>query len=306
MIVFAGKRLLQLLPVLWGVGTLVFFLLHLVPGDPVDIMLGESALPASKAALREQLGLNVPLARQYRHFWKGAVRGDLGISLSSRRPVGELIRERLPATFELALLAILFAVAIGVPLGVATAVWKNSFFDRAAMVASLLGVSLPTFWLGPLFVFFFSIQLGLFPVSERGGPETYVLPTLTLGLALAAILTRMTRASMLDVLTQDYVRTARAKGLPDVIVYMKHALRNGLIPVITILGLQLGGLMSGAVITETIFDWPGVGELLYRAIQARDYPLVQGCVLVIACIYVFANALADIAYSAVNPQVRLE
>ena len=306
MIVFAGKRLLQLLPVLWGVGTLVFFLLHLVPGDPVDIMLGESALPASKAALREQLGLNVPLARQYRHFWKGAVRGDLGISLSSRRPVIELIRERLPATFELALLAILFAVAIGVPLGVATAVWKNSFFDRAAMVASLLGVSLPTFWLGPLFVFFFSIQLGLFPVSERGGPETYVLPTLTLGLALAAILTRMTRASMLDVLTQDYVRTARAKGLPDVIVYMKHALRNGLIPVITILGLQLGGLMSGAVITETIFDWPGVGELLYRAIQARDYPLVQGCVLVIACIYVFANALADIAYSAVNPQVRLE
>lgn len=306
MMVFAVKRLLQLIPVLWGVGTLVFFLLHFVPGDPVDIMLGDSALPASKDALREQLGLNAPLGTQYLRFWQGVVRGDLGVSILSQRPVTELIGERLPATFELAGLAILVAISVAVPLGVAAAVWKRTLFDRVAIIVSLLGVSLPTFWLGPLFVLFFSIELGLLPVSERGGWETYILPALTLGISLSAILMRMTRASMLDVLTQDYIQTARAKGIPDLKVYMKHALKNGLIPVITILGLQLGTLMSGAVITETIFDWPGIGELLFRAIQARDYPLVQGCVLTVACVYVFANSAADIAYSIANPQVRLE
>jgi peptide/nickel transport system permease protein len=226
--------------------------------------------------------------------------------LLSKRPVAELIWERLPATLELAFLSVLIALSIALPLGVAAAVRKDSIFDRCAIFISLLGVSLPTFWLGPILVLVFSIGLGIFPVSERTSWDSYVLPSLTLGLALSAVLMRMTRASLLDVLGQDYVQTARAKGLSEFRVQWKHALRNALIPVITILSLQLGALLSGTVITETIFDWPGLGELLYRAIQARDYPLVQGCVLVIASLYVIVNLAADVAYSLVNPQVRLE
>ena len=306
MIPFLIRRILQLIPVLWGVGTLVFFFLFLVPGDPIDIMLGVSALPARKETLRAQLGLDQPLGTQYKKFWVGVLQGDLGESLLSKRPVAQLIRERLPATLELAFLSVLIALLIALPLGVAAAVRKGSLFDRFAIFFSLLGVSLPTFWLGPILVLIFSIGLGLFPVSERTGWESYVLPSFTLGLALSAILMRMTRASLLDVLGQDYVQTARAKGLSEFRVQWKHALRNALIPVITILSLQLGALLSGTVITETIFDWPGLGELLYRAIQARDYPLVQGCVLVIACLYVLVNLAADFAYTLVNPQVRLE
>ncbi len=306
MMTFLCRRILQLIPVLWGVATLVFFLLHLVPGDPVDIMLGDSALPASKEILREQLNLNKPLGEQYILYWKGLLKGDLGKSLLSHQPVSQLLWERIPATMELALCSLFLAIIFSIPLGVLMAVFKNSIFDSVATVFSLLFVSMPNFWLGPLLVLFFSFQLGWFPISERTGILSYVLPSITLGLSMAAILSRMTRASFLDVLSQEYITTAHAKGLHPIKVYMKHGLRNGLIPVITILGLQLGSLLAGTIITETIFDWPGVGELLYRGIQSRDYPTVQGCVLFIAFLFVMANTLADIAYTVVNPKIRLE
>jgi len=291
---------------MWGVATLVFFLIHMVPGDPVDIMLGESALPASRDILRAQLNLDKPILEQYIMYWKGIFTGDLGESLLSRKPVAKMILERIPASMELAAFSIFLAIIFAIPIGVFSAVLKNSWFDRISMTLSLIGVSMPNFWLGPILVLIFSIQFNLFPVSERSDFSSYILPAFTLGLSLAAILARLTRASILDVLTQDYIITAKSKGLSNFTVYMKHALKNGLIPVITILGLQLGTLMAGAVITETIFDWPGIGELLFRAIQSRDYPLVQGCVLIISVFYVFANTMADIAYTAVNPQIKLE
>lgn len=303
---FLLRRLAQLLPVLWGVGTLVFLLLHFVPGDPVEIMLGENALPASKETLRKNLGLDRPLPEQYLHFWGSVARGDLGTSLTSRKPVSSLIAERLPGTFALAAAALAWAIAVAIPLGVAAAAFRRSAFDRAVLLFSILGVSMPSFWVGPLLMLLFSVHLGWLPVSEREGFASYILPALTLGLGLTAILTRMTRATMVEALTQDYITTARSKGLGWAAVHMKHALKNALIPVITLLGLQLGSLLAGAVITETIFDWPGVGELIFRGIQSRDFPLVQGCVLVIATTYLLANTLADIAYSAANPRIELK
>lgn len=306
MIPFLAKRLLQLIPVLWGVGTLVFLLLHFVPGDPVDIMIGENALPANKEALRASLHLDKPLHKQYAIFWKGVLKGDLGNSFLSKKPVADLIAERLPATFTLALSALAWAVALALPLGVLAASFRRSLLDRAVLLYSILGVSMPNFWFGPLLTLLFAVELGWFPVSERAGLASYVLPSFTLGLGLSAILTRMTRATMAEALAQDYVTTAKSKGLGWFQVHMKHALKNALIPVITLLGLQLGGLLAGAVITETIFDWPGLGELVYRGIQSRDFPLVQGCVLVIASTYVLANTLADIAYSLANPRIELK
>jgi peptide/nickel transport system permease protein len=303
---FFLSRLLQTLPVLWGVGTLVFFLLHFVPGDPVEIMIGENALPASKAALRSQLHLDRPLPEQYFLFWRGIARGDLGQSLISRRPVSSLIAERIPSTVTLALAAIGWALLAALPLGILSAAFRDSLFDKAVLLISIVGVAMPGFWLGPLLLLLFSVKLGWLPVGERESLSSYVLPALTLGLSLTCVLIRMTRATMAEVLRQDYITTARAKGLDWPAIYFKHALKNALIPVITILGLQLGGLLAGAVITETIFDWPGLGELVYRAIQSRDFPLVQGCVLVIALSYVGANALADIAYSLANPRIEAE
>lgn len=306
MLNFLARRALQLIPVLWGVGTLVFLLLHLVPGDPVEIMLGENAQSASKEALRASLKLDRPLWEQYGIFWRDVFRGDLGESFLSKKPVAALVAERLPATFSLAFAALGWAVLISLPLGVLSAMFRRSLFDRGVLLYSIFGVSMPSFWLGPLLMLFFSVKLGWFPVSERTGLASYVLPSLTLGLGLSAVLTRMTRATMAEVLMQDYMTTARAKGLSWAFVYFKHALKNALIPVITLLGLQLGGLLAGAIITETIFDWPGLGELVYRAIQSRDFPLVQGAVLVIATTYVLANALADLAYSLANPRIELE
>jgi peptide/nickel transport system permease protein len=303
---FLARRLLQLVPVLWGVGTLVFLLLHLVPGDPVEIMLGENALPAAKESLRSSLKLDRPLPEQYLGFWAGVLRGDLGESLLSRKPVATLIAERIPATFSLTVAALAWAVAISIPLGVLAAAYRRRFLDRAALLYSVLGVSVPNFWIGPLLVMIFSLKLGWLPVSEREGFASYILPALTLGLSLSAVLTRMTRATMAEVLTQDYITTARSKGLRPATIYLKHALKNALIPVITLLALQLGGLLAGALITETIFDWPGLGELVFRAIQSRDFPLVQGCVLVIAFVYVTVNTLADIAYTFVNPRIELK
>ena len=306
MAVFIVKRILQLIPVMWGVATLVFFLLHFIPGDPVDIMLGESALPASRDLLRSQLNLDKPILEQYLHYWEGIFTGDMGSSLQSQQPVLQAIADRLPATMELALLSMIMAILISIPIGVLSAIWKKSLFDRLAMTSSLIGVAMPNFWFATLLVLVFSVHLGIFPVSERSDFSSYILPAFTLGFSMAAILSRLTRASLLEVLSQDYIVTARSKGLSNFIVYMKHALRNALIPVITILALQFGSVMTGTVITETIFDWPGIGELLYRAIQSRDYPLVQGCVLVIAFMFVFVNAIADIAYNVIDPKVKLE
>jgi peptide/nickel transport system permease protein len=303
---FFAKRIVQLIPVLWGVGTLVFLLLHLVPGDPIDIMLGENAQTANKEALRASLHLDRPLGEQYVTFWKDALHGNLGESFLSKKPVGALIAERFPATLSLAFCAMLWAVAIAIPLGVLGAMFQRTFFDRLVLLYSIFGASMPSFWFGPLLMLFFAVKLGWFPVSEREGWASYVLPALTLGLGLSAVLTRMTRATMADVLAQEYITTAKSKGLSWRKVYFKHALKNALIPVITILGLQLGGLLAGAVITETIFDWPGLGELVFRAIQSRDFPLVQGSVLVIAGTYVLANTIADFAYTLANPRIDLK
>jgi peptide/nickel transport system permease protein len=294
-----------LIPTVLGAVTLVFFFLHMIPGDPVELMLGETAQQADKDQLREDLGLNLPVHIQYRQFITGVFRGHLGESYFYRRPVTQVIAERVPATVELALAAFMVAGLIAIPLGVVAALREGTAVDNASVFFSLLGVSIPNFWLGPLLIILFSIQLGWFPVSGRGGVGSLVLPAITLGTALAAILSRMTRASLLERLGEDYLTVARAKGLPEWKVILKHALRNALIPVITVMGLQFGALLSGAIITENVFSWPGIGTLLINAIEARDYPLVQGCVLFITLSYVLVNLLTDLLYGWVDPRIRL-
>ncbi|GAB4280858.1 MAG: ABC transporter permease [Deferrisomatales bacterium] len=298
------KRLLTLVPTVLGVVTLVFAFLHLVPGDPVEVMLGETARAADKTALRAELGLDRPILEQYAGYLGGLLQGDLGHSFVHRRPVREVIAARLPATLELAGWALVVAVALAFPLGVLAATRKDRFLDRASLVGSLLGVSMPNFWLGPLLILLFSVKLGWFPVSGREGPAAVVLPAITLGTALAALLSRMIRSSLVEVLGAEYLRAARARGVGERKIVWVHALRNAGLPVITVLGLQLGSLLSGAVITEAVFAWPGIGTLLLGAIQGRDYPLVQGCVLVISVGYVAANLLADLLYRWADPRVR--
>jgi peptide/nickel transport system permease protein len=302
---FLCRRILHTLPALWGIATIVFFLIHLVPGDPVEIMLGENALPSSKENLRAALRLDRPMHEQYVDFWKGLIKADLGNSIISRRPVRELIAERFSATASLALVTVFWTLLLAIPTGLLAAAFRERWPDKLVLLFSIFGVSMPSFWIGPLFMLFFSVHLGLLPVSEKSGWQSFVLPSLTLGIGLFAVMTRMTRASLAETLKQDYITTARSKGLEEKTVLAKHALKNALIPVITIFGLQLGGLLAGTLITETIFDWPGIGELVFRAIQSRDYPLVQGCVLVIATTYVLVNFLADILYSLANPRVEL-
>ncbi|MGI8784729.1 MAG: nickel ABC transporter permease [Acidobacteriota bacterium] len=302
---FVLRRLLLSLVTLWGVVTFVFLLIHLVPGDPVETMLGEGARPQDVAQMRQKLGLDLPLATQYGRFVERLVHGDLGVSFRSNDPVGRVIRQAYPATIRLALAGLFVAVAIAIPLGVFAARRRGTWADAAASVISLLGVSVPHFALGPLLIVLFSIQLSWLPVSGSGTFAHMVLPAVTLGLALAAILMRMTRSSMLNELAQPYVTTARAKGLPERRVVYYHALRNGLIPILTILGLQFGVLLAGAIITETIFSWPGLGRLVVQGIQSRDYPLVQGCILVISMTYVMVNLLTDLVYGWVDPRIRL-
>ncbi|MFQ5895004.1 MAG: nickel ABC transporter permease [Nitrospinota bacterium] len=303
---FLLRRALLLLPVLWGVSTTVFLTTHLIPGDPVDLMLGETARPAQREELRRALGLDRPVALQYLAFLGGLARGELGRSLYFGRPVSRVLLERLPATAELALASLLIALAISLPLGVAAARRPGSWVDQGSLLAALLGVSMPTFWLGPLLILLFSIGLGWLPVSGRGGllSSHLVLPALTLGAGMAAILARMTRASLLEVLPREFIAAARAKGLSERRVVFLHGLRNACIPILTILGLQTGALLSGAIITETIFAWPGVGRLTIQAIAARDYPLVQGCVLLIAFAYVGANFVTDLLYGLLDPRIR--
>ena len=288
-----------------GVVCLVFLLLHLVPGDPVEVMLGESARPADREALRAALGLDRPLLSQLLHYLSGLLRFDLGTSLHSRQPISELLLERLPATLELAVAALLLAVVIALPLGIIAAIRQGKPADSGAMLFSLIGISIPNFWLGPLLILLFSLWLGWTPVSGSQAPGSLILPAITLGTALAAILARMVRSSLLEVLNQDYIRTARAKGLGTPAIIWRHALRNAWLPVITLLGLQLGALLGGAVITETIFSWPGLGSLLVESIQKRDYPVVQGCVLFISLAYVLVNTLTDLIYTWIDPRIRL-
>lgn len=298
------KRLLALVPVLWGVSTFVFLIIHLIPGDPVDLMLGETAEPADKAALRSALGLDKPLWRQYGQFLGHLARGDLGRSLHTKRPVLETIAIRFPATAELAMASLLLAIVVALPLGICAASRQYSWVDLGSMGLALLGVSIPHFWLGPMLILAFSVGLDWLPVSGREGWPHLVLPTVTLGTALASILARLTRASMLEVIRMDYVTVARAKGLRESLVIGRHALKNALIPLITVLGLQMGALLSGAIITETVFAWPGIGRLTVQAIHSRDYPLVQGCVLVIATLYVVINLLTDLAYAWADPRIK--
>jgi peptide/nickel transport system permease protein len=300
---FFLRRCLLLLPTLLGALSLVFALIHLIPGDPVEAMLGETATAADKEALRQSLGFDRPLLVQYRSFLVNLAAGDLGLSLYEPASVAHIIGARLPATLQLALCAMIAAVFIAFPLGTLAAIRRGGWIDRLALTFSLLGLSLPNFWLGPLLMIVFSIQLGWTPVSGRGGFSHLFLPALTLGLGMAAILVRIVRASLLQVIHQDYVQAARAKGLKESRVWLKHVSRNALLSVITIMSLQFGGLLAGSLITETIFSWPGIGRLTVQAIQTRDYPLVQGCVLVIATSYVLINFLTDLLYKWVDPRV---
>ena len=299
-------RLLFSLPALWLVLTLVFLLIHIVPGDPVEQMLGEGAAPGEISTLRHALGLDLPVHAQYGHYLRQLAHADLGQSFKFQAPVRRIIFERYPATLELALVALLVCAAIGIPAGVLAAHRRGSSADRAVSFFTLFGLAVPNFALGPLLILVFSIAIGLFPVSGRSGPRSFVLPAATMGVALAAILTRMVRGAMLEELSSDYVRTARAKGLPERAVLFRHAFRNALIPIITILGLQFGTLLAGAIVTEPIFAWPGLGRLTVQAISARDYPLLQGCILVIAVSYVLVNLFTDVLYAVVDPRVRLQ
>jgi peptide/nickel transport system permease protein len=303
---FLTRRLLLTVPVLLGVLTLVFALIHLIPGDPAQAMLGDMASQADVAALRARLGLDRPLVEQYGRFLKGAVRGDLGTSLRTSEPVTTAIVARLPATLELAAAAMLVSIAFSIPLGIVAAVRRGTVVDHAATALSLIGVSIPNFWLGPLLAIVFAIELGWLPVSGRGTPAHLVLPAISLGAALAAILARMTRASLLEELREPYVQAARARGASRMRAVLRHAFRNSLIPVVTLIGLQFGAVLMGAVITETIFAWPGVGRLLIQSIDFRDYPLVQGCILFIAVMYVGVNLLTDLMYGVIDPRIRYE
>jgi len=307
------RRVLITLPVLWVVVSVVFLLIHLVPGDPVVQMLGEGATASDVSVLRHAYGLDAPLGQQYVHYWRGVLHADLGQSLRLHDSVTRLVLQRYPYTLELTLAALLIGVVVSVPAGVFSALHRGRWQDRVLGVVSLGGLSFPNFALGPILILLFSIRLGWLPVSGAGtgsiiAPDFLlylILPAVTLGSGLAAVLTRMVRTAMLEELGQDYIRTARAKGLSERRVVYRHALGNALIPVLTVLGLQFGSLLSGAIVTETIFSWPGIGRLTLSAISNRDYALVQGCILTVGLTYVAVNLLTDVAYTVANPRIRV-
>ena len=334
MVQYIGKRLINLVPVLLGITLLVFTLLHLIPGDPAVIILGERATPEQVEILREQLGLNQPLPLQYLTFLWNLVRFDFGTSIISGIPIIDEIRTRWPATFELSVAAIIVAIALGIPIGVLAAVRKNQLADNLSTIGSLVGVSMPVYWLGLLLIYLFAVNLNWLPPSGRISIEMglnfqpitgfyvldallqfnikvlqdvvshLILPALTLGTIPLAILARITRSAMLEVLSQDYIRTARAKGVPERWVIFKHALKNALLPVVTIIGLQFGTLLGGAILTETIFSWPGIGSWIYEGILARDYPVVQGGVVFVSVSFVLINLLVDISYALLDPRIK--
>lgn len=304
MLRYLTTRVLYMLPVLWLVVSVVFLLIHLVPGDPIQQMLGEGASAGDIEAARHAYGLDVPLGHQYLNYWKGVLHGDLGRSLRFDQPVTQVIAQRYPWTLQLTVAAMIVALLISIPAGVRSARRRNRWDDRLLSFVSLLGLSFPNFALGPILILFFAIHLAMLPVSGSGTVAHLVLPAITLGGALAAILTRMVRTAMLEELSQDYIRTARAKGLSENVVVYKHALRNALVPVLTVVGLQFGALLAGTIVTETIFSWPGIGRLTVQSIGNRDYYLVQGCILIIGLTYVAVNFLTDLLYSLANPRIR--
>ncbi|MGA2276916.1 MAG: ABC transporter permease [Terracidiphilus sp.] len=304
-------RLALTLPVVWLVVSLVFLLIHIVPGDPILQMLGEGASPADIVAMRHKIGLDLPLHQQYIHYWTGVLHGDLGNSIRLHETVARLIAARYPYTLALTLTALCFGLLLALPAGILAALRRGRALDQAISVVSLFGLSVPSLALAPVLILIFSIGLGWLPVSgaNAGGGASIdwrylVLPSLAMGASLAAILTRMVRTAMLEELGQDYIRTARAKGLSERIVICRHALPNALVPIITVIGLQFGALLAGAIVTETIFSWPGLGRLTVSAISNRDYALVQGCLLAIGLTYVLVNLLTDVIYRWVNPRMR--
>jgi peptide/nickel transport system permease protein len=302
---YAIRRILLIIPVLLGVSIIVFGIMHLSPGDPAILMLGEGAPQAEYEALRQRLGLDEPIYVQYAMWIGRVVQGDFGRSIRSNRPVATEISSRLPATIELAVLATLLSVIIGIPIGVISATRPNSMLDNVTMVGALGGLAMPVFWQALMMILIFSLWLGWFPSSGRlGGWEYYVLPTLTLGTSAIAAITRMTRSTMLDTIKQDYIRTARSKGIVEQRVIYRHALRNAMIPVVTVIGLQFGSLLAGAVLTETIFAWPGIGRLAVDAIRAQDFPVVQGVIMVFAIAYALVNLLVDLIYAVIDPRLR--
>jgi peptide/nickel transport system permease protein len=305
MITYTVRRLLFLLPILYAVTTLVFFFVHIIPGDPVDAILGEQALVSDRQALRRQLDLDAPIWEQQVRYVDGVIHGDLGRSIVTREPVSKMLADRFPATLQLALWAIFIALLVALPIGVSAALRQGSWTDRFGMLFALVGISMPNFWLGPLLALLFAVQLDWFPLAGRELPGSVVLPAITLGTAMAALTSRLMRSSMLDVMGEDYLRTARSKGLSETRVIGKHALVNALNPVVTVVGLQFGVLLAGAIVTEKVFSWPGIGTLLLMAIERRDYPVVQGCILLIAVTYALVNLLTDLLYGRLDPRVRL-
>ncbi len=306
MLAYLLKRLVSTIPVLIGVSILVFSMARLVPGDPIDIMFANQAPPSpeQRENLRRNMGLDKPIHLQYLNFMTNLARGDMGQSYRSRRPVTEEIRNRLPNTIKLTVASLAVAATIGILAGIIAAVFKNTWIDFVSMFVAILGVSIPGFWLGLMVMMLFSVRLGWFPVAGADTWKHLVLPAVTLGVLASAVLARMTRSSMLDVLNQEYVRTARAKGLRETVVVMRHALGNALIPIITILGLQVGGLLSGAFVIEAVFAYPGIGMLAVNALASRDFPLIQGIVLLVATIYVLVNLFVDLLYGFIDPRVR--
>jgi ABC-type dipeptide/oligopeptide/nickel transport system permease component len=300
------RRLLLTIPVLLGVATLVFALIHLVPGDPAQAMLGDGASQEEVLKLRHTLGLDRPLLAQYKSFLVGIAHGDLGTSFRYNAPVTAQIREKFPNTATLALAAMFVAIVFAIPLGIIAAVYRGTIVDHSAMTLALVGICMPNFWLGPLLAILFAVRLGWLPVSGIGGLSHLVLPAITLGAALAAILARMTRASVLEELGELYVLAARSRGLSGARAVTRHAFRNSLIPIVTIVGLQFGAVLTGTIITETIFAWPGIGRLLIQAINFRDYPLVQGCILFISITYVAMNLITDLTYGFLDPRIRFD
>ncbi|TBH20612.1 nickel ABC transporter permease [Thermus thermamylovorans] len=306
MLTYAIRRLLIAIPTLFGVVLLVFLMVRLAPGDPAVLLAGEFATPETLEAIRARYGLDRPLPEQFLLYLGALLRGDLGESARSRRPVLEELKTYFPNTLELAVAAILVALLTGIPLGILAALRPGSGLDLGVMTLALLGVSMPVFWFGLLAILIFSVNLGWFPVAGKGTLAHLVLPAVTLGVNATALLARMTRGTLLEVLSQDYIRTARAKGLRERVVVFKHALRNAMIPVVTVAGLEFGTLLAGAVITETIFAWPGLGQLLVGSILARDYPVVQGAVLLVALSFILVNLLVDLLYAGIDPRVRYD
>lgn len=308
MLTYILRRLLELIPVLFMVSLIIFLTMHLLPSDPAQLMLagaeGGAVTPERVEALRESMGLNDPLYVQYFTFVSGAVRGDLGNSIRFRSPVNKIVLERFPFTLRLSLAGMAFALLIGLTLGTIAAIWRDTWLDTLSMAISFVGVSMPIFWLGLLLILFFSIRLQWFPTSGAESWQSLVLPAFTLGFVSAAIISRLTRSSLLEVLQEDYVRTARSKGVREWVILLRHAAKNALIPVVTILGLQFGGMLAGAVVTETVFSRPGLGRLVVNAILWKDYPLVQGTVLFIAVVYVLVNLIVDVSYAWLDPRIH--